>query len=227
MSIETLVPKKGEISFVWFNPYSGVTIRTPTKTLIIDPADTDPKIFKVVDAVLITHEHGDHLDLPVVKDIHNRTQCLVIADSTSVRKLKGIVAPDKLFEVRVGSEIKLNNVMVTAESCKHPAATPVTFLITSEDGVKVYHTADSLPFPEMKRIGEKHAPDIVFCTVGRPAPGASPKTGVEIVKMVKPKVAIPYHAPTAERNGFAELLSREAPQVRCMVVEPGEPYKYP
>lgn len=227
MSIGTLIPKKGEISFVWFNPYSGVTIRTPTKTLVIDPADIDPKIFKTVDAVLITHEHGDHLDVPVVKDIHNRTQCLVIADLTSAGRLKGIVTADKLLEVRVGSEIRLNDVIVKVESCKHPAANPVTFLITSEDGVRVYHTADSLPFSEMKRIGEKHPPDIVFCTVGRPAPGASPKTGVEIVKMVKPEVAIPYHAPAAERNRFAKLLSREAPQVRCIVVEPGESYKYP
>lgn len=227
MSIGTLIPKKGEISFVWFNPYSGVTIRTPTKTLVIDPADIDPKIFKTVDAVLITHEHGDHLDVPVVKSIHNRTQCLVIADLTSAGRLKGTVTADKLPEVRVGSEIRLNDVIVKVESCKHPAANPVTFLITSEDGVRVYHTADSLPFSEMKRIGEKHPPDIVFCTVGRPAPGASPKTGVEIVKMVKPKVAIPYHAPAAERNRFAKLLSREAPQVRCIVVEPGEPYKYP
>lgn len=227
MSIGALVPKKGEISLVWFNPYSGVTIRTPTKTLVIDPANIDPKIFKTVDAVLITHEHGDHFDMPVVKDIHNRTRCLVIADLTSAGKLKSIVTADKLLEAGIGSEIKLNDVTVRAENCKHPAATPVTFLITSEDGVKVYHTADSLPFPEMKRIGEKHAPDIVFCTVGSPAPGASPKTGVEIVKMVKPKVAIPYHAPTAERNRFAELLSREVPQVRCMVVEIGKSYKYP
>ncbi len=227
MSIGSFVPMKNEISFVWFNPYSGVTIRTQTKTLVIDPTNIDPKIFKIIDAILITHEHGDHLDIQVVKELHTRTRCVVIADLTSAEKLRSIVTADKLLEAHIGSETRLDDVTITAENCKHPAATPVTFLITSEDGIRIYHTADSLPFPEMKSIGEKRAPDIVFCTVGSPAPGASPRTGLEIVKMVKPKVAIPYHAPTSERKRFAELLPKEAPEVRCMIIEPGKPYKYP
>jgi len=227
MSIESLVPKKGKVAFLWFNSYSGVTIRTPSKTLVVDPAEVDPGIFKTVDAILITHDHYDHFDEAFVRDLHNRTRCLVVADSTSTRRLRGIVAPDKLREARVGSELKIDNVAVRAEGFRHPAATPVSFLITTEDGVKIYHTGDSLPFPEMKRIGERAAPDIVFCTVGAPAPGASPKTGVEIVKMVQPKVAVPYHAPAADFTRFAEILSREAPKVRCVILKQGRPYKYP
>ncbi|KPV62721.1 MAG: metal-dependent hydrolase [Candidatus Bathyarchaeota archaeon BA1] len=226
MSLESLILKKGEVSFLWFNSYSGVAIKTPSKTLVVDPVDVDPN-FKTVDTILITHDHYDHLDESIVRDIHKRTQCLVIADTTSARRLRGVVASDKLWEARVGSEFKIDNVFVRAEGCKHPAATPVTFHITSEDGIKIYHTADSLPFPEMKRIGERSPPDIVFSTVGAPAPGASPRTGAEIVKMVQPKVAIPYHAPVADATRFAEILSRETPKVRCMVIERGKPYKYP
>jgi len=225
--LESLVPKKGEVAFLWFNSYSGVAIKTPSKTLVVDPVDVDPKTFKTVDAVLITHEHYDHLDESIVREIHKRTQCLVIADITSARRLRGVVASDKLREARVGSEFKIDNVLVRAESFKHPAATPVSFLITTEDGVKIYHTGDSLPFPEMKRIGERAPPDIVFCTVGAPAPGASPRTGVEIVKMVQPKVAVPYHAPASEAARFSEILLKEAPRVRCMIIERGKLYKYP
>jgi len=227
MSLESLTPKKGEIAFLWFNRFSGVTIKTPSKTLVFDPADVEPGTFKKVDAILITHEHADHLDASIVRDIHERTQCIVIADSTSARMLRSVVSPDKLREVQVGSELKIDNVAVRAEGFSHPAATPVSFLVTTEDGIKIYHTGDSLPFPEMKRIGEQISPDIVFCTVGIPAPGASPETGVEIVKMVKPKVAVPYHAPKADSTKFAELLSKETPEVRCMIIKPGEPYKYP
>ncbi len=227
MSLESLTPKKGEIAFLWFNRFSGVTIKTPSKTLVFDPADVEPGTFKKVDAIFITHEHHDHLDASIVRDIHERTQCLVIADSTSARMLRSVVPPDKMREIQVGSELKIGNVAVRAEGFKHPAATPVSFLVTTEDGIKIYHTGDSLPFPEMKRIGEQSPPDIVFCTVGVPAPGASPETGVEIVKMVKPKVAVPYHAPKADSTRFAELLSKEAPEVRCMIIKPGEPYKYP
>jgi len=227
MSVESLTPKKREIAFVWFNPYSGVALKTPTKTLLIDPAEIDPKAFGTVDAILVTHEHGDHCDPYVIKDIHKRANCLVIADSTSVRKLKGIVSSSKLFEAPIGSEHRVGGVTIRAEPCKHPAATPVTYLITTEDNVKIYHSADSQPHPQMKQIGQRSPPDLVFVTVGAPAPGTSPETGVEIVKMVQPKAAVPYHAPTSELKQFAQLLSKELPKVRCILIEQGKPYKYP
>jgi len=227
MSLEAVTPRKGEVAFVWFNGYSGVAIRTPTKTLVIDPADVDSEVFRTVDAILITHEHYDHLDEDVVQKLHKRTHCLVAADSTSAKRLKDFVTGDKLFEMPVGKEIKLGDVSVRAEGYKHPAATPVSYLITTEDGVKVYHTGDSLPHPDMKQVGERSPPDVVFCTVGMPAPGASPQSGLEIVRMVKPKVAVPYHASYVERKRFSELVAKEFPNVKGMVVEQNELAKYP
>ena len=57
MSIDSFTLKKREVAFMWFNDYAGLAVRTPSKTLIVDPADVDPAIFKKVDALLITHEH--------------------------------------------------------------------------------------------------------------------------------------------------------------------------
>jgi L-ascorbate metabolism protein UlaG (beta-lactamase superfamily) len=226
--MEELTPKKGEVAFVWFNSYAGVAIKTPSKTLIVDPVDVNPKTFRLVDAILITHEHYDHLNESIVRDIHNRTQCLVIADPTSAGRLRGAVSSDKLQEAHEGSEHAIGDVRVRAEPCNHPpAATPLTYIVTSEDGVKIYHTADSLPFPEMKRIGEQIKPDVAFCTVAI-APGASPKTGAEVAKLLQPKMAVPYHtASTSDLNRFAELLSREAPNIQCRIVERNKPCTYP
>lgn len=227
MSLESVMLKKGEVAFVWFNKYAGVAIKTPSKTLVVDLADIDSKVFTVVDAVLVTHEHYDHFDEGIIREIHKRTRCYVAADSTSTKRLRDSVSGDKLFEMRLGKEIKVGNVTIRAEAFRHPATTPVSYLITSEDGVRIYHTGDSLPHPDMRQVGERSPPDIVFCTVGPPAPGASPETGLEIVRLVKPKVAVPYHAPPADRKRFAELIAKEAPSVKCMVVEQGKPVKYP
>jgi L-ascorbate metabolism protein UlaG (beta-lactamase superfamily) len=227
MSIETLTLNRGEVAFLWFNNYSGVYLKTAGKTLVFDPADVDPRIFKSADILLITHEHFDHFEENLVKEIYRRTQCAVLADSTSARRLRDALPANKLHEMRIGKEIKLGNITVRAEAYKHPAATPVSYFITSEDGVKVYYTGDSLPCPDMKQVGERSPPDIVFCTVGPPAPGASPKTGLEIVKMVKPKMAIPYHAPAADRKKFVEIVSKETPNVKCLDIERDKPYKYP
>lgn len=226
MSIETKTPEKNEILFVWLNRYAGVTIKTSTKTLVIDPVDVKPRDFKNVDAVLITHEHYDHLDQSVVSEIHKLTQCMVVADPTSARRLRNVIPPEKLHEVQPGSEVKFGEVSVKAENCNHPpAATPVSFIITSEDGVKVFHTADSLPFPEMVAIGEREKLDVIFCTVGI-APGTSPETGVEIARLTKPKVAVPYHTgSTADSKRFAELLKKEMPNVTCLIPEVGKIYQ--
>jgi L-ascorbate metabolism protein UlaG (beta-lactamase superfamily) len=225
MSIEKK-PQKNEILFVWFNRYAGVTIKTPSKTLVIDPVDVKPRNFQNIDAVLITHEHYDHLDQALVAEIHKLTQCTVIADPTSFRRLRNTIPQDKLQEAQQESEIKLDGVTVKAEKSNHPpAATPLSFIITSEDEVKIFHTSDSLPYPEMAAMGEREKLDVVFCTVGI-APGASPEAGVEIAKLTKPKVAVPYHTGSAaDQKRFAEILKGELPKTHCLIPEVGKIYE--
>lgn len=228
MELESVTPSKGEVAIVWFNSYAGVAIKTPTKMLVIDPVNVNAKAFPTVDAVLITHEHYDHLDQTLIREIQKQTNCTVIADPTSTRRLGNVVPEERLVEAKPGFETRVGDVVVKAERCNHPpASTPITFLVRTEDGITVFHTADSLPFPEMREIGEREKPDIVFCTVGI-APGTSPRTGVEIAKLVNPKVAVPYHtSSTGDLEQFAEILTQEAPNVRCCILERNKPFKYP
>ena len=225
MSIEKVIPKKNEIAFKWLNQYAGVTVKTPTKTLVVDPVDVNAKRFVTLDAILITHEHYDHLDGPLIRRIQERTRCQILADPTSTKKLSNSILKEKLQEMKPGTKAEIGNVTVKAETCSHlAAATPITFLITSEDGVKVFHTADSMPFPEMKNIGSQYKPDLAFCTVGI-ASGTSPKTGVEIVKLVQPKVAVPYHtASKDDLNKFCKLLAKKAARVKCLIAKQNNVY---
>jgi L-ascorbate metabolism protein UlaG (beta-lactamase superfamily) len=225
LSIEK-TPEKNEVFFVWFNRYAGVTIKTPSKTLVIDPVDVKPKNFQHVDAVLVTHEHYDHLDQSLIAELYKTTQCKVIADLTSARKLQNAIPKEKLTEVQEGTEIKLDGVTVKAGKSNHPPATsPVSFIITSEDGVKIFHTSDSLPYPEMATEHEKEKLDVVFCTIGI-APSTSPETGVNIAILTKPKVAVPYHTgSTADQKKFAELLKKELPKTTCLIPEVGKIYQ--
>jgi len=219
------IPEKNTILFVWFNHYAGILIKTPSKTIVIDPVDVKPRNLQETDAILITHEHYDHLDQRLIKEIQKKTGCQVIADPASTRSLKNIIPPDKMLEIRPGEETKIGEVTVKAEKCQHPAAAPVTFIITSEDGVKTFHTADSLPFPEMAQIGEKEKLDIAFCTVGI-APGASAETGFEIARLTKPQIAVPYHTnSTASQKRFAEILKAQMPRTACLIPELNKIYQ--
>jgi L-ascorbate metabolism protein UlaG (beta-lactamase superfamily) len=218
-------PEKNAILFVWFNNYAGILLKTPSKTIVIDPVDVKPKQLQNTDAILITHEHYDHLDQRLISETQKTTNCQIIADPTSARSLKNNLPLEKIQEIQPGTETKIGEVSIKAEKCKHPAATPVTFIITSEDGVKVFHTADSLPFPEMVSIGEKEKLDLAFCTVGI-APGASPETGFEIARLTKPHVAVPYHTNSVnEQKKFAEILKAQMPRTACLIPEQNKIYQ--
>jgi L-ascorbate metabolism protein UlaG (beta-lactamase superfamily) len=218
-------PEKNAILFVWFNHYAGVLIKTPSKTLVIDPVDIRARSFPNADAILITHEHYDHLDQRLIAKIQKATDCTIIADPASAQRLQHIIPPKKLQEIRPSEEIKVGEVSVKAEKCNHPATAPVTYIITSEDGVKVFHTADSLPFQELAAIGEREKLDVVFCTVGI-APGTSPETGFEIARLTKPQVAVPYHTNSvAYQKKFAEILKKELPRTVCLIPELNKIYQ--
>jgi L-ascorbate metabolism protein UlaG (beta-lactamase superfamily) len=218
-------PEKNSILFVWLNNYSGILLKTPSKTFVIDPVDVKAKNLRNVDAILITHEHYDHLDPPLVVEIQKATGCTVIADAASAKKLKLALPDDKLKEIKPGMEIKIGEVSVKAEKSNHPAQAPVTYIITSEDNVKVFHTADSLPFPELAKLAQKENFDVVFCTIGI-APGASPQTGFEIAWLTKPQLAVPYHTGTvASQKEFEELLKKELPRTACLIPQQSKIYQ--
>lgn len=225
MSIQK-TPEPNTIFFTWFNQYSGVLIKTQTKTLLIDPVDVKAKDYPVVDALLITHEHYDHLDQSLVNSIQANTNCPVIADPASTTKLQDVIPGDKLIQLKAGETVKIGEVTVKAEKSNHPPAqAPNTYIITSEDNVKVYHTSDSLPFPEMSLMGQNELFDIVFCTVGI-APGATPETGFEIAWLTKPALAVPYHTSTvANQQKFAEMMKKKLPKSVCLIPEQNKIYQ--
>jgi L-ascorbate metabolism protein UlaG (beta-lactamase superfamily) len=224
MSIQK-IPEQNIILFEWLNQYAGILLKTPSKTLAIDPVDVKTKNLQGVDAILITHEHYDHLDPRLITEIQKATNCTVIADAASTRKLQHAIPAPKLQEIKPGEEIKLGEVKIKAEKCNHPAQAPVTYIVTSEDDVKIYHTADSLPFPELAVMGIKEKFDMVFCTVGI-APSASPQTGFEIAWLTKPQIAVPYHTATASsQREFAALLKKELPRTACLIPEQNKIYQ--
>ncbi len=224
MSIQK-IPEKNTILFVWFNQYAGIILKTPSKTLAIDPVDIKAKTLQNVDAILITHEHYDHLDPRLVIETQKATNCIIIADSASTKKLQHAIPAEKLKEVKPGDETKIGEVSIKAEKCNHTAQAPVTYIVTSEDDVKVYHTADSLPFPELSTMGQKEKFDVVFCTVGI-APGATPQTGFEIAWLTKPQVAVPYHtASAASQTEFAQIIQKDLPRTACLIPELNKIYQ--
>jgi len=218
------IPEAEAVFFVWLNQYSGIQIKTPTKSLVIDPVDVKPKDFPEIDAILITHEHYDHLDPPLVAAIQAASNCQVIADAASAKKLQNTIPPNKLQQSQPGTEIKIGDVTIKAQKSQHPAKAPVTYIITSEDNLKIYHTSDSHPFPELAVMAQKEQFDLVFCTVGI-APNATPQTGFEIAWLTKPPLVVPYHGSAQNQTKFAELIKRDLKKTQCLIPQQNKIYQ--
>lgn len=224
MSIQT-TPEHNTIFFTWLNNYSCVLLKTPSKTLLFDPVDVKVKEFPTVDAILITHEHYDHLDTPLVTSIQKNTGCEVIADPASAQKLQPSIPPNKLHEIRNGMKIALGQVTIKALKSNHNAKAPNTYLITTEDNMEVFHTSDSHPYPEMGVMGQTQKIDIVFCTVGV-TPGATAETGAEIAWLIKPGLAVPYHAGSLDsQKRFEEIIKKKLKRTACLVPKQKEIYQ--
>jgi len=215
---------RGEVALTLVNSYTGVVIRSPHVGILIDPVDIDIDKISKIDGVLITHEHIHHLDESIVADIQLNSGCKVIADSASFGRLSAVVPSSKLEEAHVKDEFQVEEVSVVAEKSSHPAAEPLTYIITSEDGVSVFHSSDSAPFKEMADIGRRYQIDICLCSIGLDS-GLSPKSGAMVAKLVSPKVAVPYHGEKTKE--FASAVSKIAPQVRSRILRKGETLKYP
>jgi L-ascorbate metabolism protein UlaG (beta-lactamase superfamily) len=224
MSIQT-TPEHGTIFFTWLNNYSCVLLKTPSKTIVVDPVDVKAKDFTVLDAILITHEHYDHLDTPLVASIQKLTDCEVIADAASTLKLQAAIPAGKLHEIKPGMKISLGQVTVKAYKSNHPAKAPNTYMITTEDNIDVFHTSDSHPYNEMGAMGQTQKIEIAFCTVGI-APGATAETGAEIAWLIKPGLAVPYHTGSAEsQKRFEEIVKKKLKRTACLIPKQKEIYQ--
>ena len=170
-------------------------ITTPGgKIIVIDPwLTTNPKtppdyknLDKIgkMDVILVTHAHGDHVgDAPALAKKYEAplwgpaglgqqllTLGILPANLAPRMNKSGTIQP-------VGPNIKI--MMVRAEHSSefvtkdaagvehmYPAGEPVGFIITLENGMKVYHMGDTGLFGDMKLIGDLYKPDIVLMPIG-------------------------------------------------------------
>lgn len=224
--IMSLAVAEGKIAITWFNSYSGVVVKTPTSTLIFDPVGVRLADVPRADVIVVTHEHYDHFEAGFTRDLQRQTNALVVTTPFVASQLRGI-PEEKLRAMRVGDALTIGEVGLNAERSDHPGHQPLTFILIAESNLRIYHSSDSRPFPGMRGIGERYKPDIALCTVGI-APGTSPRSGAEVAKLIRPRVAIPYHTDRLRSlQEFAEILEREEPRIGTKIVKRFEVYQYP
>jgi L-ascorbate metabolism protein UlaG (beta-lactamase superfamily) len=165
--------------------------------LVIDPGGFSERAsLDGVDAILITHEHGDHLDLGALTDALARRPAVRIFTHPAVISKLGDLA-DVATEVNSGDEFTAAGFGVRAyggwHAEIHPDLPPVANLGYLLDGT-VYHPGDSFDVPEGVAV------DTLFVPVS--APWLRGADSVDFVRAVKPRRAYALHDALLNDNGL-------------------------
>ncbi len=195
------------------------------------------------DAVLVSHPHYDHLDLPSLRGLPPRTPIVAPVGSGRFLGRRGF---HEVVELREGERATVGHLEVTAVPARHgrggrPGAGGIGslgYLIEGRD--RIYFAGDTELFDEMGSIADRL--DLALLPVWgwgpRLGPGhLDPVTAAESLLLLRPRLAVPIHwgtftpvgAPrlwpwlaTDPGHGFAREAARVAPEVDVRVLEPGE-----
>jgi L-ascorbate metabolism protein UlaG (beta-lactamase superfamily) len=157
----------------------------------------------VVDLVLVTHAHFDHLHKPSLKILQAREGIIVPLGSGSLVKRLGFPAT---FEMRVWDELKFDKLEIIHTPSHHWGA---RFLhdvhrdyggyIVRTDGKSVFHCGDSAYFDGFREIGRRHEIDVALMPIGAyEAPSGrdvhmNPEEAVRAFADLGAKLLIPMH----------------------------------
>ena len=207
----------GKIALLWFNSYSGIIIKAPETTLIFDPVKVKLEEYIQADAIVVTHEHFDHFDPGLVRELQKKTNATVLTTPFVAQRLGG----EKTKALKAGDSFALKDIDLHAERCDHPANEPLSFVISVKSGITVYHPSDSDSFPEMVELEKKYKPNILLYL------GTSLENAAQIAKLVKPQTVVSYYTDTESERKFIEALKREAPETQAKLIKQSEVYQYP
>ncbi|OQY27279.1 MAG: hypothetical protein B6243_13155 [Anaerolineaceae bacterium 4572_5.2] len=198
---------------------------------------------KNIDAVLISHLHWDHFDLPSLR-LMEADNC-IIAPLGAARMLRRHNFRC-VQELAIGQSLSIGSLTITAtyanhNGARHKFSTPTDALGYLIRGSRVvYFAGDTDLFPEMNSLADDLDAALLPVWGWGPTLGQghlTPYRAALSLQMLKPKLAIPIHWGTLHPVGFGHLKPRFlydppqvfaryaahlAPDVSVQVVAPGE-----
>jgi len=224
--------QNGELAIMWLGNHqkgslegyasAGFLLRTSNYAIAIDPSSLfldDIDSLDRLDAIFITHDHGDHFNPDTVIAMQTKTDSFVIADPTSASMLIDKISGDKLIQIESNEQITISEITVDAFAAEHPTETPLVYVIEF-DGFRIFHGSDSGFVEDLKNIESRV--HVAIVPAGDPSPTASPQVAFEMTKATNPYVVIPMHGSPQQMQEFSNLVEASDLQTTVTIPSPLE-----
>jgi L-ascorbate metabolism protein UlaG (beta-lactamase superfamily) len=159
------------------------------------------------DAILVTHEHGDHFDPTTIEKIR-KANTVVLGNAAAVQKagFGETLEPGtdkKVLDITVTAVPAYN---LTPDRLKfHPRAQQSNGYVLTFADKRVYVAGDTEATPEMKAL---QGIDIAFLPIALPYT-MSPAETAAAARAFKPKILYPYHQGQFDPHEVKRLLADE------------------
>lgn len=211
------------------------------RTVLLDPwvegnpaCPKDQRTFEAIDVITITHGHGDHMADAVTlgKKFKPAIVCNYEIHLFLSRKGVGNTKPMNKGGTQEAAGLGFTMVHAIHSSGIEDGGQvvyggePCGFVITLEDGTRVYHAGDTAVFSDMALIGELYAPDIALLPIGD-LYTMSPREAAVAARLLRPKWIVPAHygtfpALTGTPEALREELAKQKVDAEVVALRPGE-----
>jgi L-ascorbate metabolism protein UlaG (beta-lactamase superfamily) len=214
-SVDNISTSKGIVE-MQFIGHGTLMFKLNDFVIHIDPvsSETDYSKLPKADLILVTHEHGDHLDMKAIEQIR-KTGTVLLCNENSLAKA------DWAQVMKNGDKKVIGGITIEAvpayniknESAPgkpfHPKGVGNGYVITIGDK-RFYIAGDTEDIPEMADLRNI---DVAFIPMNLPYT-MSPEMAANAARMINPKILYPYHYGTTKTDELVSLLKDTNIEVR-------------
>lgn len=201
---------------IFFIGHGSLLFKIDNMNVYFDPVRSSGnyKNLPKADIILVTHEHYDHLDIDLIKDL-NKQGTTIFWNGASLSKIHQAKA------MKAGDSQKVGNITIEAVPAYnlvnqrapgqpfHPRGVGIGYILNF-GGKRFYVAGDTENIPEMKALKNI---DIAFLPMNLPYT-MTPEMVADAAKAFKPKILYPYHYGDTNTEKIQKLLKDTGIEVR-------------